>query len=479
MYLTTLLCLTLKLAAVIKNENDDSSESGTHVLQFKYHRSPSYLLALGYSEQISAGIYSVLQLSSLALDFKAHLVEPTVLTSHTFGIQGVYPKRYSKNISYDAGIKLFYLFDRLKINKVLHNNLSASVNMSTYTDFLRKAPGDIAIFHFSSSNLVTSDRLFTMLPKEEQELVNFFEKNPEKHILNCLNISGMQYISTMVERQLNIDGHRNRTRNMFKVSESYCLNHNHIYRTDQLFNYISEPRTIIFTNWGGCGLKDCTYGSKDVEREKEAISKVPSIRHAVLTRNKLDFNLKNESTLHHKRLRSIAKKYLKHLGYSPYEFISVHVRMERIVRHTMESKIQANYTKCLSSILGTINNILGSKASSGHRRHYQGSHQVLAMSDRPGLKFGTDSCFGRYCNKNEVKALGNTLKKGIDFYSFEPEVLDEVENAGLVALVEMHILSMGKQLVLVGFGGFQAVLKNLFLSLGHSEKDVHHVCDAH
>ena len=431
----------------------------------------SYLLALSYSEQISAGLHSVLQLATLAHDFGAHLVEPTVVASHIFGIEGVYPQFYNTSDTEAKKIKMFGLFNQSRMNNVLHSGVSPTVSMVPFPSFLKDAPQDISIFHFNSPNLAKASRLFTLPQHQVMALVTAFEKNPEKQILDCrTNVSGMRTIMDLVERRLNMQEVR-----PFKVTEVFCFNHNHIYRSDQLLQLIPAPRTIIFTNWGGCGLDDCSYNSKAVLREKDAMAAVPHIRHAVLTKKKFKVRLKEEHKMHNKHVQTLAQDYLRRLNLPVSKFIAVHIRMERIVRKALESKVNINYTKCLNTILNVIDTIINKDNPSSDQRHFQGSQQILAMSDMPGSEFGSDTCSGRYCNLHEVRMLYHTLRTRMDFQSFEPGVLGMVRNAGLVSLVEMQMLSMGKKLVLVGFGGFQAVLKSLFLSRGHNEGDVHHV----
>jgi len=435
----------------------------------------SYVLALGYSEQISTGIHSVLQLSGLAKDFEANLVEPTVVTSHLFGIEGVYPTYYNQPEE-NRSVKLFYLFNQSTINQVIYY-MRHLIKMVTFAEFLTNAPRNISIFHFNSPNLAKTNRLFTFPKKEVEDLMSIFKKNPKRQMFNCLTgmeYTGMIQLSKMVERKLNkaTGGVSN---DKFKVAEGLCLNHDHIYRSYELLREIPTPRTIIFSNWGGCGLKQCTFGSKDLDREREAMAAVPHIRHSVLTQKALDFH--RTSLLHHNHVHTMAKGYLKHLGFTPRDFISVHVRLERIVRYTLEFKIDGTYKKCRDSALRVVNRIIHGSDTDSYKKKYRTSHEVLAMSDNPGSEFGTDTCSGRMCSLKEVNRLFNYYKKSFNFYSFDPRVWGVVRNGGLVSLVEMHMLSMSKKLVLVGYGGFQAVLKDLFLSLGHDASDVYHVCN--
>ena len=436
----------------------------------------SYMLALGYSEQLSAGISSVLQLSALAMDFEANLVEPTVVTSHLFGIEGVYPTYY-RPPERNRTVKLFGMFNQSKINHVLHAYMDTIVNMVTFDEFLINAPRNISIFHFNSNNLAKTNRLFTFPKNEVADLLAIFKRDPKMLMVDCLantEYSGIRSLSKMVEKALNLKA-RGMPNDTFRVAEGFCLNHDHIYKSHELIRKIPIPRTIIFSNWGGCGLKDCAYGSKDLEREKEAMAAVPHIRHSVLTQKALEFHSK--SLLHHERIHIVAKDYLKYLGFTPQDFISVHIRLERIVRYMLESKTSGTYKKCRDSALETVNKILHGSDTDSYDRHYQTSQKVLVMSDNPGSKYGTDTCSGRKCNLEEVNKLFNFFKESFSFQSFDPRVRGEVQNAGFVSLVEMHMLSMSKKLVLVGYGGFQAMLKDLFLSLGHTESDVYHVCN--
>ena len=438
----------------------------------------SYLIALGYSEQLSAGVHSVLQLSALAMDFEAHLVEPTVVTSHLFGIEGVYPPFYNRENLENKAAKLFFMFNQTKVNNMLHSRLSSYVDMASFKSFLKSAPREITILHFNSRTMTKSTTHLFAFP--EDEVVNVtetFDNYTDKHVISCLEYSGMKNMSAEIERELNLKASAFSSGD-FKVTQGLCLNHDHIYRSDYLLSLIPKPRTIIITNWGGCGLKDCTYNNKDEIREKEVMAAVPHIRHSILTTKTLVYKLQKKSALHNGQMHSIAKKYLNYLDYSPQQFIAIHVRLERLVRHSYESTKGGNYKKCRESILKVINKVFHGIDTGSYRQQYRHSRQVLALSDNPGSEYGSDSCFGTKCSLEEVEYLHGILKKALDFQSFDPKFWKVPENGGIVSLVEMHMLSMGKKLILVGYGGFQATLKNLFLSLaGHKETDVYHVCN--
>jgi len=439
----------------------------------------SYLLALGYSEQLSAGVHSVLQLSALAMDFEAHLVEPTIVTSHLFGIEGVYPSFYDRKNLQNRSAKLFFMFNQTKVNLMLHSRLTPSVDMAAFNHFLKNAPRDITVFHFNSKTMTkATTHLFTFPEDEVVSLTETFQNVTDKHVIDCLDYSGMRNISGGIERELNLMASKISATDDFKVTQGICLDHEHIYRSDDLFSLIPKPSTIIFTNWGGCGLKDCTYSNKDGDREKAVMATIPHIRHSILTSKTLVYKLQKKSSLHHSQMHSIAKKYLNYLDYIPQQFVAIHFRFERLIRFSYESTKGGNFKKCRESILKVINKVFHGIDTGSYRQQYRHSRQVLALSDNPGSEYGSDSCFGTKCSLEEVEYLYGIMKKALDFQSFDPKFWGVPENGGIVSLVEMHMLSMGKKLILVGYGGFQATLKNLFLSLaGHKETDVYHVCN--
>lgn len=452
----------------------DSSNPHGGSEAFKLHsvisNQSSYLLSLGYSEQLSAATHTMLQLGTLAHDLDAHLVETTMVSSHFFGIRGIYPDYVDLKSPGSEDVNLFYAYDASKVNKALHLGISPSVSMVSFEHFLNNAPRKITIFHFNTRSRDKARNLFSLSQSEVERLDAAFEENTEEKILDCLTrkMPVMNEYINKIEHQLNSWAGKE----PFHVFQALCLNPNPVYRSDHLSGLVPSPRTIIFTNWGGCAVGDCSYLSKANRfRTNRNSTRKSNIRHAVLTEKRFKHKIVDEHELHHDRLHSLAREYLAFINFTSSSYIAIHIRMERVIRYALEHKTRDYDVKCVADLLSTVRHILNGSTDIKPR----GSPQVLVMSDMPGSGYGSDSCSGWYCKEGEVRKLYSAFNAVFDFHSFQPKIVNVPSNSGLVSLVEMHMLSMGKKLVLVGYGGFQAVLKGLFLSQGHSVNDIHHV----
>ena len=431
---------------------------------------PSYLLALGYSEQLNAATHSVLQLSALALDWKANLVEPTLVTSHIFGIKGVYPPFIDGDPLMTHQMRLFDVYDASKINQVLHLHISPHVSMRSFQTFLLHAPRNITLLHFNTRSRERTKRLFALSVEETEQITSSFRKANEAIVLEYpflkMSIS-MEYVNK-IENQLNwmtpnISNH-------FRVVRILYLNPKAVYTSVDLSRHLVFPGTFIFTNWHGCGRSNCTIGTKDeidlqIKKPKNAHRE---FRYTVLTKRSFSFSLKREYLLHLPSIEKEAGTYLALINFTKFHFVSVHLRMERIIRRALADRERHYQFSCIVGLQKILNRIV----PIGNKTSYKGSHHVLLISDFSS-KYGTDSCSGRNCNKKEVIEFHSLLRHYVDFHSYQPDTLNR--NSGFVSLVEMHMLALGKKLVLVGYGGFQSVLEQLFLSKGHTKEDVYHI----
>ncbi len=223
--------------------------------------------------------------------------------------------------------------------------------------------------------------------------------------------------------------------------------------------------TIIFTNWKGCGLQKCTYN--DEESDTSPPLWKDSFRYAIRTKTHANPRLNNQHILHHASVENYAKRYLKHLGYTEL-FVSIHVRIERLLKLSIEKNNPNFVQRCLKELLIIAHNL----TYSGNK-----NTKTLLLTD-VGSKYGTSTCRrGKKCNTSRTRLIMSQLQElGLQHNWYDPSVFNSTENSGYVSLVEMHMLTLGEQLLLVGFGGFQAIAKSLFLSYGHSNNDVNHIC---
>lgn len=482
-YLSVISIIVLDIFIVFRHQkshletygNVTNGRLASYSRSIRQHPPPVYLLALGYSEQLSAATHSVLQLGSLASDLNALLVEPTVVTSHVFGVKGVYPPMFANKLH---AVMFFDVYNASKVNRLLRRHFF-NVKMSSFQKFLINTPQNITLLHFNTRSSEETKRIFALSHEE----VSFLESK-EEAVIDCL-LSNMTVLMEYVEKLEQQLWNLSRQKKSFHILRALCLNPQLVYNwSDVVRRHLPpSPGIVVFTNWHGCALRKCSLKLKKISKLQVKPPDADSFRYAVLTRKELDFKIRDEFSLHLPRFEKTALAYLERIKYLPSSYISLHVRSERVLRNAKLPNNNMEYlTLCVQSVVEKISTILNrwrgsipANTSSHHQdQDYRNTQSVLLITDMSS-QYGSDSCGGRKCRREHVHKIHQLLGHIFDFQSYRPEALNTSRNSGVVSLVEMYMLSLGRELVLVGSGGFQSNLEHLFLSKGHTINDIHHI----
>ena len=421
-------------------------------------------------------------LGALASDWGTQMVEPFVTKSFIFGLQNIVPPVFAK-VDKKQTIRLFELYDSTEVNKVIHAGVSPNVTMVDLETFLADASRDVTVFHFRGRSNTQTERIFALDDHDSHLLESAFPKDKTESVLECLSmkLQSIKNLIDSIETELNTRVKKSRLGTIgsppnmthFKVKRVLCLDPHSVYRSDTLQKHIPAENTVIFTNWRGCGLKKCFF-TNDIDDDKQTPEWKEPFRYAIRTRTRVNQQLKVQHQLHHLSIEKTAKHYLNYLQYK-HPFISVHVRSERVVRIAKErAKDPVPYINyCLKNLSAILNNLTQETFS----EQDNDKHRILLVTD-VGSNFGTSTCRGRRCQRTDTDKVTSRLHElGLYEQFYDPKVYNGVQNSGYVSLVEMHMLASADKLVLVGFGGFQAILESLFLSHGHHSEDVFHICN--
>ena len=426
----------------------------------------SYLLALGFSEQLTAATHTMFQLGTLAADWHASLVEPVVVTSHLFGLRGMLPPMFANTSDRDT-IRLSEIYEISLVNEVLQSLISAGLSMVPTDDFLLHAPREVTLLHFIDRNHI-GDREFAFNMSETISIERTFQET-NLSVIDCSSVVNARILMHRLENHLNamrtsLKVRRGR-RGDFTVKRLLCLDQRLVYRSHILLQNVSLPGTVIFTNWHGCAITNCSmyhHGNLQLFRKP---NNAAMFRPIVLTRK--GFVFRPIYRLHHPSIQKAAYEYLSISGMTR-PFIAIHVRIERLMRDEVTLKSNSYIEHCLESLKDILDYL---------REQYDLQRKLLITDVG---QYGTDSCQNRkYCTKNHLQKIFLILKRrlGLTVSSYDPKVLNGTENSGYVSLVEMNLLAQGEKLILVGHGGFQVNLQNKFLSLNHESEDVYHLCN--
>ena len=442
----------------------------------------------------------MLQLSALALDWGANLVETTVFQSFLFGIEGIYPHHHlsATSLSNASTLHLFEIYNSTLLNSHIHENLSPDVSMHSFDEFLRRAERKVTLIHFATEHS-TVPHVRRISPNNSLDLLaaQLAFRMGYIYIANCSrpNLNGFQDLVKKIEHSLNSKAallHRNggdknlsQLSKPFKITQVLCLNPKYTYTSDTLSKYILLPGTVIFTNWLGCCLNECTiHNVKEAnqnlssDRSNYYLSRCStSFRFSVPTRMSYSGRVRDTQLFHHSRIMYAAKRQLKHMGIVSQTrgYVSVHIRIERIIRRAAEtnSKLwprnKLNFMeKCVKKILYHLQKSL--TATEAETNNVTSKHLLITDISEHGTNSLTTSTL-----LSDAQLFLEILKShGVQVHRCNLDLLSdrEANNSGFVSLVEMTMLALGQKLLLFGGGGFQMNIAHKFYSLHSRKSDV-------
>ena len=414
----------------------------------------SYLLALSMGEQLSASSKIMFHLAPLAADWSAQLVEPVVLTSRLFGIEGIVLP--DSEHTGQTSIKLSEIYDISEIKRILQTHVSPPVNMVSFEEFLATASRTVTLLHFVRFGEGNMD---FVLNRTESDLVrNHFQTNNSTALFECSHLRGVSKWVDKVEMGLNKFTKSRTVCKEFVVDKVFCFDITMVYRSEVILKHLSQPGTVIFTQWHGCGIRG-GHCSVHYRQNSELQVNSDQYRYAILTEALLEVpKLQHMHTLHNPGIAQVAEKVLNTMNYRKPHFMSVHLRAERLILDGQDIKCCLETLKQALDKFKVTNNL----------------NETLLITD-VGSEYGSFS-WKKHCGQKNISSYLSSFH--LTSTSYDPKVSNGTENSAYVSLVEMNMLSMGEKLVLVGRGGFQTILKDKFLSLNHTEADVYHVCDS-
>ena len=440
----------------------------------------------------------MLQLSTLALDWGANLVETTVFQSFIFGIEGVYPHHYHHNVSNASALRLFEIYDSTLLNDHLHKKLSPDVSMDSFEVFLSRAAREVTLIHFSTEHS-TTPHMRRISPDSSLDLfaVKFaFHRHITIADCSSANLNGFTQLVKKVEHHLNnkatslqnayqesdnTQPQMTQLSRPFRITRALCLNPKYMYTSDTLSKYVTLPGTVVITNWLGCCLNECTVDNvathtRDVV--SDTITSLPlstcnsSFRFSVPTRKLYMGRVRDAQLFHHSRIMYAARRQLEYMGVNWQKgFVSVHIRIERIIRTAAKSELWIRnkldfLEHCVGRILHRFKELQASFTRSKESLEYL---LITDVSQR-----GTNSLTTSVLHNDAWLFLEILRAHGVQIHHCNLDLLREhdAHNSGYVSLVEMTMLALGQKLLLVGGGGFQVNVANKFYSLHRKKRNV-------
>ena len=403
----------------------------------------SYLLVLYYFEQMNNALRNLLRLGPVAMNLHMRIVEPFVVHSRLYGLPDMLPAKEVTGTFYS----LRTLFNIHSINQSVYTYAGAT--LASFEDFVLYAPREVTVVYFVH-NEGHKPRTFCLSYRYLRILKLVTEA--EIPVIDCTNeVSHEEQIySGLLDTLLNITAQYGVA--SFKIVKFICVAGERDTTTSQLRAQLGAKKTtVIIPEWRGCGYRNCNL----------------KLRHRIITRHrpKLLYTLKGEKEtplnltyVSSDLVMKTADLFMKNLNLTEQPFISIYMRMEKLVKTNSTIHIDNSYLKCCTSTL--------QKVLAGIKKKFKVSN-VLLTTDLG--RYGSDACPGQ-CQVVGMKVLKRVENANkIKAFDYDPSKTPlKIDNNGFAAMVEMEMLARARRLITVGLGQFKEQLMHLY-----GKKSVH------
>ena len=397
----------------------------------------SYLLVLYYFEQMNSAISNLFHLGPIAMNLDLKIVEPFVVHSRLYGLPDMLPAGEVTGSFYS----LRTLFNIDSISQSL--NTYANASLASFQDFVLYAPRDIVVVYFIH-NEHPRPRTFRLSYRYLRMLKLVSES--ETPVIDCTDeiFYEEQIYGGLLGTLLNITIKYGAVN--FRIVKFICVAGERDATTDQLRKQIGlEKKTVIFPEWRGCAYKHCNL----------------EMRHksATYTRTRLLYTLRGEkesplnvSYDNSNVVMETANLFIKNLNLTNKPYVSVYMRIEKLLKTNNTFRIDKNYLKCCTSTL--------QKLLAGIKKRYKISN-VLLTTDLG--RYGSDACPG------DCQLVGAQILKGVEktnkikVFDYDPSrTPQKIDNGGFAAMVEIEMLARAKRIITVGPGLFKEQVTRLY-----------------
>ena len=398
----------------------------------------SYILVLYYFEQMNNAMRNLLRLGPVAMNLDLKIVEPFVVHSRLYGLPDLLPPGEVAGNFYS----LRTLFNIDTVNQTLHSYANAT--LASFEEFILYAPRDIVVVYFIHKEY-TRPRTFR-LRYRYLKILKLVSQDAGSPVVDCTNeidheeqiyggvLSALMSITTKY-------GAAN-----FRILKFICAAGEREITTDQLKEQLGpNKKTVIFPEWRSCAYKHCNL----------------EMRHksTVYSRTRVLYRLKGEkesplnvSYVNSDTVMETASWFIKSLNLTRKPYISIYMRIEKLLKTNNTFRINKPYLNCCTTVL--------QKVLANIKKRYKLT-DVLLITDLG--KYGSDACPG------DCQVVGTDLLRNVEevnnikVFGYDPSRTPlKIDNSGFAAMVEMEMLARARRLITVGFGLFKTQLTQLY-----------------
>ncbi|XP_028398594.1 uncharacterized protein LOC114522160 [Dendronephthya gigantea] len=372
-----------------------------------------YIFVFHHYEQFGKTTENFVQLCSIAVYGSRVVVEPFVRDSRMCGLKtGWWGKELTPSRLFKP---LGLYFDVKAMNEILSQNQYTTVRpLTQFKRVCNKTTSNITLVHFLYNDGKETTKMWFQLSEKDYQ-----------NIYLQTNNTGW-YECPFIDRGLNISKRLGDT----TAGRQLCVNAERITDHKMFENDILQgDKCVVITYWKGFG-KNRTHFKPQVKLNAREIV----------------------HRLHHSNL-ILQEAELYRRTFLERTYIALHVRSERQLLWYSEQSL----LKCVHAVLRRVFKL----------KKEHGIQTVFLATDL--TRYGSDTLVSNKPNslKRFEKLLMNFLKpKRYSPHQTDPLLMDH----GVVAIVEMNILSQAKHLVTLGSGSFQEWVMALFIERKKGEE---------
>lgn len=405
--------------------------------------SRKYVIGLSYWEQLNMAVRNMFQLVIVANDWGSRVVEPYTINSRLFGLRNFVIKRETAITYSDVPLSLRELVDTDKLNGIICSN--GLPHLASVQEFTDKSAELVIVVHFIHHRDNPND--LNVPANVKAHITTQFSSSP---VVDCTTLLEhyLYRIGNLLQQET--DGKRDHV-----IKHYYCVDATKLISTEKLAKMIGiadlAEFTVIVVDWHGYSSKSMVYNSAQGPHMNKRATlntsyKGPSFAAVTLP--------------HSQRVINATERYLQYSKIT-IPFIAVHIRSEKIGH--VQSTHKGYVSSCMNKMIDMIEQL---------KKQHDISNVVICTD---AGEAGSDSCAN--C-RGRSETLQILHEHHLKITHFNPNMIGEIHDNGLIALVEMNILSHGDHLIVVGGGSFQNQTEQNFIhyhSISYNNR-IYEVC---
>ena len=407
------------------------------------NRTRGYVIARLYEQQMTAGFSDFFELSNITAGLNLSTVEPFVQETRIKGIPEI------KQLGGDNKFwKLSEFYDRQHLQTIL-NNCSSLHQLVSFDTILMKAPRDVVLVYFLTSDYNSFKQYFS---GKNRPVVEVDHKKADRNTRVIKTLKALnrltEHFSKLQQKQLPLFSHSHVVLVDARSSHPLSL----AVLTEVLGSIISEEVsksgsvTFVFDTWRGIHRKKGSH----------YFYLIPDF--------KLNASACGLRTIHHSKTVIEATHKFSQSWNQTWPVIGVHIRGERMLIST-----KGHFSHCVQQLATLLQTLTTSRRVASERVHV--FHDLG--------HYGTKSCSETwYCANGRSKLQSQIKALGYPVNSYNPTMLTSTPmNSAFASFVEREYLAHVDILVALGNGGFQSSIIDRFLINSDGNRaNLHRIC---